>query len=114
MLRKFVYLCQYMDDWETFNETPEKEDFYNHLNMEDIINASSTHAKKVCKDFEIKTLEEYHDFYNEINILLLADVFENFWNMCLEIYELDRAKCFPAPELGWQPASKREKWKQLL
>ena len=54
-----------MDDWEKFNETslPEKEDFYSHLNMEDITDADYAHAKRVCKDFEIKNLEEYHDLY---------------------------------------------------
>ena len=45
-----------MDDWEKFKETlsPEKEDFYSHLNMEDITDADYAHAKRVCKDFEIK------------------------------------------------------------
>ena len=40
-----------MDDWEKFNERslPEKEDFYSHLNMEDITDADSAHAKKVSK-----------------------------------------------------------------
>ena len=43
---------------EKFNETwlPEKEDFYNQLNMEDIADADYAHAKRVCKDFEIKNL----------------------------------------------------------
>ena len=45
-----------MDDWEKFNEItlPEKEEFYGNLNMEDITNADYMHAKRVCKDFEIK------------------------------------------------------------
>ena len=45
-----------MHDWEKFNETSvlQKEDFYSHLNMEDISDADSTQAKRVCKDFEIK------------------------------------------------------------
>ena len=58
------------------------------------------HAKRVCKDFEIKNLGEYHDFYVRSNTLLLADVFENFRNMCLEIYELDPAKFFSVPGLA--------------
>ena len=39
-----------MGHWEKFNETPlpEKEDFYSHLNMEDITDTDYTHAKKVC------------------------------------------------------------------
>ena len=82
-----------MDDWEKFNETslPEKEDFYSHLNMEDITDADYAHAKRVCKDFEIKNLGEYHDLYVQSNRLLLADVFENSRNMCLKIYKLDPA-----------------------
>ena len=87
-----------MDDWEKFNETslPEKEDFYSHLNMEDIIAADYVQAKRVCKDFEIKNLGEYHDFYVQSNTLLLADVFENFKNMSenIKIYELHPANFF--------------------
>ena len=76
-----------MDDWEKINETllPEKEDFYSPLNMKDITDADYAHAKKVCKDFEIRKLGECHDFYFQSGTLLLADVFENFRNMCLEI-----------------------------
>ena len=72
-----------MDDWEKFNETslPEKEDFYSHLNMEDITDADYTHAKRVCKDFEKKHLGEYHDVYVQSNTLLLTDVFENCKNL---------------------------------
>ena len=43
-----------MDDWEKFDEASilEKEDFYSHLNMEDINDADYTHTKRICKDFE--------------------------------------------------------------
>ena len=76
-----------MDDWEKLNETtlPEKEDFYSHLNMEDITDADYAHTKRVCKDFEINNLQEYHNLYVQSDTLLLGDVFENFRNMCLEI-----------------------------
>ena len=83
-----------MDDWEKFSKISlsEKEDFYSNLNMEDITDADYVHAEGVCKDFEMKNLAEYHDLYVQSNTSLLADVFENFRNMCLEIYELDPAK----------------------
>ena len=47
-----------MDDWGNFNETslPEKEDFYSHLNLEDITDADYKHEKRVWKDFKIKYL----------------------------------------------------------
>ena len=54
-----------MDDWEKFNETtlPEKEYFYSHLNIDDITDADYAHAKRVCEDFEIKHLGQYHDLW---------------------------------------------------
>ena len=84
-----------MDDWEKFNEAslPGKG------NIEDITDADYAHAKRVCNYFEIKNLGEYHDLYIQSDTLLLADVFENFINICIQIYELDPAKCFSAPGL---------------
>ena len=68
-----------MHDWEKISETslPGIEDFYSHLTMEGITDADYAHAKAACKDFEIKSLEDYHNFYVKSDILLLA-VFENF------------------------------------
>ena len=90
-----------MDDWEKFNKPslPEK-DFYSHLNMEDIIDADYALTKIVCKDFEIKNLGEHHDLHAKSDTLLLADVFDNFRNMCLKIYEVDPAKFLSAPGLA--------------
>ena len=88
---------------------PEKEDFYSHLNMEDITDADYAHAKRVCKDFEIKTLGGYHDLYVQNDTLLLADVFENFRNMCFGIYELDPEKFVSVTGLAWQASLKKTK-----
>ena len=85
-----------MYGWEKFNETsfPEKEGFL-HLSKYASYYWCRLHAcKKVYKDFEIKKLGEYHDLYIQGNTLFLAHVFENFWNMCLEIYEPDPALVF--------------------
>ena len=92
-----------MDDWEKFNETTlsGKKDFYSHLNMEDITDADYGYAKIVFKDFEIKNLGEYHDFYVQSDTLLLPDVFDNFRNMCINICDLDPAKLLSAPGLAW-------------
>ena len=95
-MKKGVYPCKFIDYWKKFDEAslPEKEDFNSHLNMEDITDVNYAHAKRVFKDFEIKNLGENHDLYVQSNVLLLADVFENFRNMCLKIYELDPANFF--------------------
>ena len=70
-----------MNDQEKLSETslPEKEDFYNYLNMDDITNADYVHTKRVCKDFEINNLGEYHDFYLQSNTLLFAYVLRKFY-----------------------------------
>ena len=62
--------------------------------MEDITDSHYNHTKRVRNDFEIKNLGEYHDLYVKSDTLLLADVFENFKEMCLEIYQLDPAIFF--------------------
>ena len=106
MWQKGVYNCGYMDDRETVNRTPlpEKKDFYIFLNVEDITDADYSHVKRVCKGFEIKKLGEYHDLYVQSKALLLPNIFENFRNTSLEIYNLDTANFFLAPGLAWQTA----------
>ena len=77
LLRKAFHLYEYMDEWERFNESlPKKEELYSKLNMDNITDADYTHAKRVCKDFEIKNLGEYHDLYLKSNTLVLAHAFE--------------------------------------
>ena len=68
------------------------------------------HTQKVfVKILKLKNLGEYHDLYVQSHISLLTDVFENFRNMCLEIYERDPARFFSAPVLVWQAALKKKK-----
>ena len=59
-----------------------------------VTDADYLHAKRVYKDFERKKLGDHHDLYVQSDTLLLADVFENFRNMCLKIYQLDPANFF--------------------
>ena len=79
--------------------------------MEDNIDVDYAHAKRFCKDFEVKDLGEYHDLYVQSDTLLLADIFQKFRNMCIEIYELDSAKFLSSPGLAWQAALKKTKVK---
>ena len=72
--------------------------------MEYIINVSYSHKKRVCKDFETKNLGGYNILYVQNYTLLLADVFNNFWNMCFKIYGFDPTSFPSAPGFVWQAA----------
>ena len=100
-----------MDSWEKFNETtkPSKEAFYSKLNLEGITDEDYNHAQKVCDLFEIRNLSEYHDLYFQSDTLLLADVFENFRDKCIDIYEFDPSHFVSAPGLAWQACLKIQK-----
>ena len=63
--------------------------------------------KKYGMYLKLKNLGEYHDLYVKSDMLLLADVFENFRNKCLEIYELNPIYFVYAPGLAWQACFKK-------
>ena len=99
-----------MDSWERFDETslPDKEAFYSSLNMENITDVDYRHAKRVFKNLSNKNLGDYHYLYVKSDTLLLADVFGNFRNKCIEIYELDPVHFLSAPGLAWQACFKKK------
>ena len=109
LLRKGVYPYKCMDNWERFNGTSltNKESFYSNLNMENIDDIDYRHGNNVIKRFKLKKIGEYHDLYIQSDTLLLADVFENFRNTCLKVYELDPAHFLSLPGLAWQVCLKK-------
>ena len=103
MRKKGVYPYHYMDSFEKFGDTqlPEREDFYSLLTDEDIGVSDYQYAEEVWNTFRLKNMGEYHDLYLKSDILLLADVFENFREACLEYYGLDPAHYVTSPGLAW-------------
>ena len=103
MTRKGVYPYDYMDSFDKFNKTelPTKEEFYSILIDEHISNEDYTHAQNVWNTFKLQTMGEYHNLYLKSDILLLADVFENFRRTCIQYYKLDPCHYFTSPGLSW-------------
>ena len=93
-----------MDNWEKLDDTtlPPKKAFYNNLTLEDISDEDYAYAQRVWGVFEIKNRGEYHDLCVQSDTLLLADVYQNFRNMCLDKYVLDLVHFVSAPVLAWQ------------
>ena len=80
--------------------------------MEHITDADYVHPKEVCKDFEVKNLDELHDLYVQSDTILIADLFDNHRNIFLETYGLHPDSSFSsAPGLAWQTALKNTKVK---
>ena len=109
LLRKGVYPYEYMSSWDKFEETklPPKEAFRSNLYISDISKYDYEHAEKMWKEFKLKNLGEYHDFYLRTDVLLLSNVFETFRNNCLEYYKLDPAHFYTSPGLAWQAYLKK-------
>ena len=103
MKQKGIYPYDYMDSFNKFNETklPNKQDFYSILNNEHISDEQYMLAQNVWNTFNLKTMGDYHDLYLKSDILLLADVFENFRKTCLQYYKLDPCHYFSSPGLSW-------------
>ena len=102
MSKKGVYPYDYMDSFDKFNEKlPAKKDFYSILKNENISDEDYQHAQAVWNTFKLRNMGDYHDLYLKSDILLLADVFENFRKTCLEYYKLDPCHYFTSPGLSW-------------
>ena len=101
--RKGIYPYDYMNGIKKFSEEklPPKEKFFSKLNDCNISDEDFDHAKRIWKEFGVKNLGEYHDLYLKSEVLLLADVFEEFRNVCLKNYSLDPAWYYTSPGLSW-------------
>ena len=106
--QKGFYPYEYMDTIEKFKDTepPPQKAFYSKLTGSGISNNNYKHVLNVWNTFNMKTFKDYHKLYNVTDVLLLAEVFENFRDLCLKIYGLDPAHYYTAPGLAWDACLK--------
>ena len=101
--RKGVYPYEFMDDFEKFKKQslPKKTSFFSRLKQEKISDEDFDHAQRVWKECKLKNMGDFHDLYLKTDVLLLADVMENFRKLCEKHYELDPAHFFTIPGMAW-------------
>ena len=111
--QKGVYSYEYMDSFKRFGaeKLPKKECFYgsvkdrtagdNGKNLDGHMSDGHMTCKKNWSQFNMKNIGDYHDHYLKKDVLLLADVFENFIDTSLKYYGLDPCHYFSSPGLSW-------------
>jgi len=89
--RKGFFPYDWFNSLSKFEDTqlPPKEEFYSKLNDSDISPEDFKHAQKVWDRIKMKRFREYHDLCLLTDVVLRADVLENFRDVCLKNYELD-------------------------
>ena len=109
--QKGFFPYDYMDNIKKLKDSkpPPKEVFYSKLTGKGINNYNYNHVLNVWKTFKMKTFKEYLELYNVTDVLLLADVFENFRDICLKNYGLDPVYYYTAPGLAWDAMLKMTK-----
>ena len=103
MKQKGIYPYDYMDSFNRVSEKklPNKDDFYGILNYEHISDTQYVDAIKVWNTFKLKNMGEYYNLYLKSDVLLLADVFENFRKTSMQYYQLDLCHYFTSSGLSW-------------
>lgn len=103
MIRKGIFPYDHLDSWNRFEECslPPIYKFYNKMTEKECLEKDYNHAIKVWNHFKCKTLKDYLLLYLQSDVLLLADIFENFRKICSSIYQLDPCHYYTAPGLSW-------------
>ncbi|XP_049947119.1 uncharacterized protein LOC126455272 [Schistocerca serialis cubense] len=101
--QKGIFPYEYITDEMKLQETklPQREHFQSLLTGETVSHLEYKRAYDVWALFKCKTIGDYSDIYLKSDVLLLADVFENFRKLCLDTYKLDPAHYVTSPGLAW-------------
>lgn len=108
LIRKGVYPYEWFDSFDKFNQPCDWKikDFFSSLRNETISEEDYKHYKKVCEMFNIKNCGEYHDLYLYTDVLLLADIWENFRQISHINYGIDPSYYITAPSMAWDACLK--------
>ncbi|XP_018406268.1 PREDICTED: uncharacterized protein LOC108782483 [Cyphomyrmex costatus] len=113
LTHKGVFPYEYVDNVERLNDTllPPRESFHSSLTGDTVSESDYAHAENVWQRFSVRTLGEYSDLYLKTDVLLLADVFENFRDSCVASYGLDPAHYYTLPGFTWDAMLKHTRVK---
>lgn len=109
--RKGIFPYSYFSDLSVLKEKnlPPKECFYNILSGETITNDEYDHAKLVWTSFSCKSFYDYLLLYQITDVVLLAEVFQNYRKSAYDVFELEVVSFLSSPQLSWTAGLKHSK-----
>jgi len=116
MIAKGIYPYDYIDNYARLYETqlPPIEEFYSQLNNSHCDETDYKRAQHVWTHFKCQTMLDYHNLYLRSDVLLLADVFGAFKDVCYKIYGLDASYYYTSPGLSWDAFLKHSNEKSIV
>ena len=108
LTRKLPFPYDYLDTFDRLEEKslPPQSSFFNKLKGETLSDDEYVFIHAIWNTFEISNLKELTMLYNEVDTLLLCDIFTHYRSFCYNLYELEAARFLTAPSLAWAAAIK--------
>ena len=93
-----------MTSHDVFKQTslPSMSEFYSKLKMEGITEDQYKRAQEMCDTYKCKNMQDFHDVYVKLDVVLLADCLENFGRVGIQEYGIDQAHCWMLARYTWQ------------
>jgi DNA polymerase type B, organellar and viral len=106
--RKQIFPYEFMDSLDKLHypELPPIDKFHSKLSDSDVDPEDYRHAQSVWNAFGMQCMKDYQNLYVMTDVLLLADVFEEFRRMSMSYYKLDPAHYYTTPGLTFQACLK--------
>ena len=93
---KGVYPYEYMTSRYIFKQTslPSMSECYSKLKMERITADAYKRAQEMWDTYKCENMEDFHNVYVKLDVVLLADCMENFRRVGIQEYRIDPAHCW--------------------
>ena len=104
LTRKRFFPYNFLDSLEKFAKplSPYGPGWFNTLTQRiEIIEQDYGCALEMYNAFHCQNLGDYHDIYLKSDVFILADIFQKFREVCMQVYKLDPAHFYSAPNLSW-------------
>jgi hypothetical protein len=111
--KKLKFPYEWFDSYDKLNEhnLPSIDKFYSHLKVKQITESEYEETIRTFNELNCKNINEYLEFYNKMDVLILADAITNFRRTVYKEFQLDPVNFISSPACAWKCALKKSKVK---